>query len=118
MLSQSVFVDPNTGGYVAINGQLQQQLSIINKVNLLLRQKIGQNIYDTASGNLLLDTQGRLTPSQISNNINFCLASLLNTGEISTLNIENVKYSPTGKLNVAIGITLPNGVSEIVNWTR
>ena len=85
---------------------------------MLLRQKIGQNIYDTASGNPLLDTQGRLTPSQISNDINFCLASLLNTGEISNVNSKDVTYSLTGKLSVAIGITLPNGKTEIVNWTR
>lgn len=118
MLSSSVFVNPSTGGYVAVNGQLQEQLSIVNKVNLLLKQVIGQNIYDTSSGNPLLTSQGFLSPSQISNDINFCLASLLNSGEISVLNVQKIKYSPTGKLYVSIGITLPNGVTELVNWTR
>ena len=117
-MADSLYLEPLTGGYVTVDNQLINVNSTISKVNILLKQPIGSNIYDLKNGNPLLNATGLLSASQITNGLLFCLQPLITTAEIKTFTIVSFSYTVLKKLKVNLSIILPNGLDIPLSWIK
>lgn len=116
MIRKSLYVDPQTGGYTNINGNLNQVNATINKINTLLSMSVGSNIYAINEGNPLIGRTELVSLSEAANAISKCLQPLISNGEISVLTVQSFSISPTFRYKIALLIELPNGQTEIINW--
>ena len=113
----SLYIEPETGGYITKDNKIVSLDSIISKINTLLLQPLGSNIYDLKSGNPLIDQQGIITPNDLAVGINKCLNPLMVSGDI--LSVVILSYSVdriTRRYTVNINATISNGTNVKLTW--
>lgn len=111
------YINPLTGGYEYLNGQLVLVYPTVNKANRLLLQRIGQDMANPSYGNPLYTTKN-ITADDVKDGINYALTPLTSTGEITS--IENIKVTKTirNRWNVSFTITIFNGDSSLLSWSE
>lgn len=112
------YIIPDTGGYELINGELMQCHPTVNKANRLLTQVIGNDVANPTYGNPLITTKN-ITINDIASGINYALSPLTSTGEISNLQINEIRRTIRGRWNVTLTITLAGESDPLpLVWTQ
>lgn len=118
-MSLDLYINPVTGGYEEIDGKITLVQTAINKANVLLSQPIGSYIYAPEQGNPLLDIQGIISLQEIKDGITTCLESLVQNGDITTVDIINWQYDEvTQRYTINIKLTLPSGEQPLLTWIK
>lgn len=114
---KTVYINPVTGGYDYINGNLVMVHPTVNKANRLLLQRIGGDMANPTYGNPLYTTKN-ITADDVKNGINYALLPLTSTGEITR--IQNIKVIRTirNRWNATFEIVIANSNIELLSWSE
>lgn len=112
------YITPETGGYEQLNGSLLVAHPVVNKVNRLLSQRMGQDVRNPTYGNPLITTKN-LSVNDITSGVNYCLEPLTSTGEISNLEVIEKRKSVRGRWSVQLLIEIPSSIDPIpITWAQ
>ncbi len=117
-MAQDIYVDPQTGGYILMSNKLTYVDTVINKINILLDMRIGSYLYAPTDGNPLLDMEGPLSLTDVSQAITTCLHPLIQSQEITNVLILNLQGNKilSNKYIINMAVTLPNGNQPLISW--
>lgn len=117
-MTQDIYVEPLSGGYILQNNKIVYVDTVVNKINMLLSMRIGSYLYAPTNGNPLLDIDGPLSLTDISDGITTCLQPLIQSQQITNVVIQSVSPNRilTNKYIINIAVTLPNGNQPLIIW--
>lgn len=115
---KSIYIDPKAGDYVNRNGQLAHEISVINKANLLLKQRPYKWIYSNI-GNSLLDNTDIKPVNEIRDALHQCLSVLITNGDAQSIEVKRIsKNTVTQKYTAVIYIYLSASKYVELEWNQ
>lgn len=118
MVNNNLYVSPQTGGYIFVDGALATISTGINQLNFSLAQPLGSYIYNKDMGNPLLNIRGIATASQIRQAISYVASPIIASGNLISVTVMEYSLSITRKNRITIKAVCPITGENEITWSK
>lgn len=118
-MGNSVYIDPQTGGYVKNGAQFATISDGVNQLNLALLQPVNTWIYGTPQqGNPLLTIEGIPTIEQVTQAITYVAAPIISSGALISVNVKSYRLTPFKRVQIGLVVVCSIYGEQSLTWSQ